>query len=376
MKRLKSSGGVFALALAVWLATGAAAAHAAVPRVTPFVATPDTVMFSSPAPTGAAAVVGATYAVIASASSGRAVSFSVDASTTNAACVITGATVSFQHAGTCVIDAEVAADANYSEAEAQQTVTVSPASTSTNLVVGTSVLTATVTTSAPGSGTASGTVLFSVGGKTLGSASLVNGVATFAYTVPANVTEAILASYQGDADYTTSSATVTANGLDIEPTFIAKPTIAARVTSVAPKNAHGWWHTTVKVHFVCNGAGSTIVGGCPRAVVLRHSGPDLTVIRTIRTIKGASASIVLRGIKIDLTKPRVEIVGVRNHALYHGSKPPVTCAASDPISGIASCRVVTTVKRTSTLDTITYTAIATSWAGLTQRTTETIYTKI
>ena len=39
-------------------------------------------------------------------------------------------------------------------------------------------------------------------------------------------------------------------------------------------------------------------------------------------------------------------------------------------------KVVTTVKRTSTLDTITYTAIATSWAGLTQRTTETIYSKI
>ena len=376
MNRIKSSGGVCLLALAVWLAPGAVAAHAAVSRVTPFVATTDTVTFTSPAPTAPDNVVGATYPVIASASSGRAVSFSVDASTTNAVCVITGATVSFQHAGTCVIDAQVPADANYSAAEAQQTVSVSPASTATNLVVGTSALTATVTTSAPGSGTASGTVLFSVGGRALGSASLVNGVATIGYTVPANVTEAILASYQGDADYTTSSATVTANGLDIEPTFVAKPTIAARVTSTAPKNAYGWWHTKVKVHFVCNGAGSTIVGGCPRAVVLTHSGPDLTVIRTIRTAQGASASVVLRGIKIDLTKPRVVIVGVRNHALYRGSKPPVSCAATDAVSGIASCKVITTVKRSSTIETITYMAAATSWAGVTERATETIYSKL
>jgi hypothetical protein len=374
MERIKSSGGVFALTLAVWLATGAAAAHAAVSRVTPFVTTPDTVTFSSAAPTAPDNVVGATYAAIATASSGQAVGFSVDASTTNSSCVVTGATVSFQHAGSCVIDAAVPSDPTATPA--QQTVTVSPASTSTSLVVGTSAITATVTTSAPGSGIASGTVLFSVGGRVLGSASLVNGVATFAYTVPANVTEAILASYQGDADYTTSSATVTANGLDIEPTFVAKPTIAARVTSAAPKNARGWWHTAVRVHFVCNGAGSTIVGGCPRSVLLTRSGPDVTVIRTIRTAKGTSASIVLRGIKLDLTKPRVQIVGVRNHALYHGRKPPVSCAATDPVSGIASCRVVTTVKRSSKLDTITYTAIATSLAGLTQRTTETIYSKL
>jgi hypothetical protein len=373
MKRIKSSGGVFALTLAAWLASGPAAAHAAFSRVTPLL-TLDSVTFSSVAPTAPDNVVGATYAAIASASFRQAVSFSVDASTTNAACAITGATVSFQHAGSCVIDAQVPTDPTATPA--QQTVTVSPASTSTNLVVGTSALTATVTTSAPGSGTASGTVLFSVGGKTLGSTSLVNGVATFGYTVPANVTEAILASYQGDPDHTTSSATVTANGLDIEPTFVAKPTIAARLSSAAPKNARGWWHTTVKVHFVCNGAGSTIVGGCPRSVVLTHSGPDLTVIRTIRTAMGASASVVLRGIKIDLTKPRVEIVGVRNHALYHGSRPPVSCAATDPISGVASCRVITTVKRSSTMETITYMAAATSWAGVTERATETIYSKL
>jgi hypothetical protein len=372
MQRLKSSGGIVVLTLAVWLASGAAAAHAAVSHVTPLETPADTVTFDSAVPTAPNNVVGAPYAVSASATSGLAVGFSLDPTTTNAACVVTSATVTFEHAGTCVIDAEVPSDG----AQSTQTIIVAPASTSTALVVGSSVLTATVSASAPGSGIATGTVLFSVGGRSLGTASLVNGIATLPYAVPANVTEAILASYQGAADDTSSSATVTANGLDIEPTFVAKPTIAARVTSAAPQNARGWWHTKIKVHFSCSGAGSKIIGGCPRTLVLTRSGDDLTVIRTIRTVKGRSATVVLRGLKIDLIKPKLEIVGVRNRALYHGSRPPVSCAATDPVSGIASCRVITTVKRTSTLDTFTYTAIATNWAGLTRRTTETVYAKI
>lgn len=373
MQRIKSSGGAFALTLAMCMASGAASAHAAVARLAPRASGSDVVTFSSVAPTGPAAVVGATYAAIASATSGQQVSFSVDPSTTGSACLVTGATVTFEHAGSCVIDAQVPSDPTASAA--QQTITVSPASTSTALVIGTSALTATVSTTAPGSGTATGTVVFSVGGRTIASADLVNGVATVTYTVPANVTEAILASYEGDADYTTSSATVTANGLDIEPTFIARPTIAARMTSAQPKNARGWWHTAVTVHFVCRGAGVTIVGGCPHPLVLRRSGADVTVSRTIRTSQGASATVLLRGIKLDLTKPRVEIVGIRDHALYHGSRPPVTCAATDPVSGIASCKVATTVKRSATIDTIIYTATATSRAGVTQRVSETVFSK-
>jgi hypothetical protein len=373
MERIKSSAGACALTLTLWLATGAAAAHAAVPGVAPAAPGSDTVTFSSSVPVTPDNVVGATYAAIAT-DGNEAVTFNVDPLTTDSACAVTGATVTFQHAGSCVIDATVPSDPTATLA--QQTITVAPASTSTSLVVGLSALTATVSTSAPGSGTATGTVLFSVGGRTLGTAPLVNGVATLPYTVPTNLTEAILASYQGVPDYTTSSATVTANGLDIEPTFVAKPTIAARVTSSQPKNVRGWWHTEVEVHFSCDGAGSRVIGGCPRTLVLRRSGADLTVTRTIHTVKGSSATIELRDLKIDLTKPKVEIIGVRDHTLYRGRRPPVSCAASDPVSGIATCRIVTTVERSSTRETITYTAVATNWAGGTQRATETIYSKL
>jgi Bacterial Ig-like domain (group 3) len=377
MGRIKAAGGVCALTLVVWLAAGAATASASGPRTASL--TTSVLTFTSTAP--AAVVGGPTYTPAASISPAvslfpdQLIGFVVDPATTNSACAIGNDIVSFQHAGSCVIDAEVTADTVTADL-AQQTITVSPAGTATSLVIGPSTLTATVATIAPGSGTATGTVLFTVGGRALGSASLVNGVATLNYTVPPNVTEAILASYQGDADYTTSSATVTANGLDIEPTFVARPTIAARVTSTASKNSHGWWHTAVTIHFVCDAAGSSVDGGCPRPLVLTQSSADLSVSRTIRTAVGTTATVALRGIKIDLTKPKVEIVGVRNHALYHGSKPPVSCAATDPVSGIASCKVITNVKRSSTMATITYTAVATTGAGVTERTTETIYSKL
>jgi hypothetical protein len=367
MQRLRAVGPVVLLAAALCLGTRTAAANAAT------LPTP-TLAFSTP-PSAAVGSAGYTLATSTNTSD-QAASFTVDPITTSSACSITGNVLSFAHAGTCVVDAQTSGDANYGPASATQTTTVTAAGTATDLVVGTTALTATVSAAAPGGGTPSGSVVFSVGGRVLGTSTLAGGVATLAYSVPPNVTEAILASFQGSSDYTTSSATVTVNGPDIEPTFVARPTIAAAVTSAEPKNKHGWWHTTVRVHFICNAAGSKIIGGCPSTVALSHSGDDLTVTRTIRTVAGATATVTLRGIKLDLSKPRVELVGIRNRAMYHGSRPPVSCAASDSISGIRSCRVVTTVKRSSTLETVTYTATATSWAGLTQRAVETVYAKV
>jgi hypothetical protein len=371
MERMKTAGGAVVLTIAIWLAAGSAAADAAVARTSPHVAVSASVSITSSAP--AAVVGGPAYTLTASTTSDKQVSFGADQATTNAACAVTGDVVSFQHAGACVVDAQVAADSSYAAALAQQTITVAPAATTTALVIGPSATTATVAATEPGGGTPAGTVVFSVGGRLLGSAAVSGGVATLAYTVPPNVTEAILASYQGEADHTSSSATVVANGLDIEPTFVAEPTIAARVTSSAPRNDHGWWHTALTVHFICDAAGSEIVGGCPGTEMLSRSGTDLTLTRTIRTVAGGQATVTLRGIKLDTTRPRVELVGIRSRAAYHGSRPPVSCAATDAVSGIRSCEVVTTVKRGAKLETITYTATATSWAGVTQRTVETIH---
>jgi hypothetical protein len=86
-------------------------------------ATPQTITYISAAPT-AASVGGSTYTVSATASSGLAVSFTIDASSAGA-CTISGSTVTMAHAGTCTIDADSAGNGTYAAApQAQQTFTV------------------------------------------------------------------------------------------------------------------------------------------------------------------------------------------------------------------------------------------------------------
>lgn len=249
------------------------------------------------------------------------------------------------------------------------------ADTATSLAMSSGSLSATVAALSPGSGTPSGTVVFTVAGSVIGSANLTDGVATLTYVVPANTTEAIVATYQGDDDYAGSSGTATVSGARILPAVVVKPTITATLASAKPKNSHGWWHTAVTVHFSCASAGSAIVGGCPSAVSLNRSSANERVSRTITTAAGASATITLSGIKIDLTKPHVKLVGIRSHALYRGLIPPVGCVASDPVSGIASCRISTRVKHHGTSEMITYRATAISWAGVRTVASETVHAR-
>ncbi len=82
---------------------------------------PQTITFTGPA-TGTA---GGSYTPSATATSGLAVSFSLDSSSTG--CSLSGGTVSFTGAGTCVVDADQAGDSTYAQAPTVQvstTVTV------------------------------------------------------------------------------------------------------------------------------------------------------------------------------------------------------------------------------------------------------------
>ncbi|MDQ1442945.1 MAG: hypothetical protein QOG97_3173, partial [Acidimicrobiaceae bacterium] len=84
-----------------------------------------TISFTTSAPTGA--VVGGSYVVAATATSGLAVSLSIDGAS-GGACALSGDTVSFGAAGTCVIDANQGGNPIYNSApQAQQTVAVARA---------------------------------------------------------------------------------------------------------------------------------------------------------------------------------------------------------------------------------------------------------
>src|SRR6202012_3544018 len=63
-----------------------------------------TVSFQSTAPSPG--VIGTTYDVSASASSGLPVQLSIDPSSTSGSCSVSGTTVTFTGAGTCVVDAD------------------------------------------------------------------------------------------------------------------------------------------------------------------------------------------------------------------------------------------------------------------------------
>jgi YVTN family beta-propeller protein len=84
------------------------------------------ITFTSAPP--AAPVVGGTYSVSAAGGgSGNPVTFTIDASSASV-CSISGPTVTFNRAGSCVIDANQAGNADYAAApQAQQTVTAGPA---------------------------------------------------------------------------------------------------------------------------------------------------------------------------------------------------------------------------------------------------------
>ncbi|MCW2856904.1 MAG: hypothetical protein JWR52_2519 [Marmoricola sp.] len=103
--------------------------------------------------------------------SGNPVTFAVADSTTGSACSISGTTLSFDHAGSCVVVADQAGTADYAAAtEATQTVTVDLASTSVSVALnpGEAAFGQPVTATATVGGDQAGSVQFSVDGTDLG----------------------------------------------------------------------------------------------------------------------------------------------------------------------------------------------------------------
>jgi subtilase family serine protease len=147
------------------------------------------ITFNTTAPTGEA-VGGPTYTPAATASSGLAVAFSIDATSTAGACAISAGVVSFTGVGNCIINANQAGDTNYNAAtQVQQSVAVGIASqaiafTSTApsgaTAGGTYIVTATASSSLPVALTidAAATSVCSLDGNTTGSTVTYNGVGT------------------------------------------------------------------------------------------------------------------------------------------------------------------------------------------------------
>jgi hypothetical protein len=111
--------------LCIWAARDARRSGVSGERLITVTPAPQTITFTTTPP--ANPVAGDRYTVAATGKSGNAVTFSIDASSTAGTCSISGATVRFKAAGTCVIDANQAGTSNYLAADqTQQTVRVNP----------------------------------------------------------------------------------------------------------------------------------------------------------------------------------------------------------------------------------------------------------
>jgi hypothetical protein len=226
---------------------------------------------------------------------------------------------------------------------------IDQAATTTSLAVHPSTVTATVTAVAPGAGTPSGSVSFLVDGTSIGSATLVGGVATLDTVVASGKTQQVAAQYLGDTDFT-GSANSTAR---------SDPSITATLSSAHSKTRFGWYRSPVTVTFRCTTHGAALTSTCPKPVTLSANGAAQSLTRTVAATNGGLAAVTVRGINIDRTSPSVTVSGIRNGAVYNGAAPTAHCVGKDATSGIASC---TLTRHTSGART-TYRAVATDKAG-------------
>jgi hypothetical protein len=286
-----------------------------------------TIGFDSSAPSP---VVGETYSPIAhGGSSANDVTFSIDADSAST-CSITGGTVSFDHAGSCLVDADQDGNGQYAPATSvQQVVAVAPAATTTTVGVSRNAVTATVAAVAPGAGTPTGSVDFTVDGVSFGTAALAHGVATLERSVPNGASHRLAASYSGSSDYTGSSDSTARND----------PSIRAHLTSARSKSRYGWYRTPVTVSFTCATDGADLAAACPTPVTLSRDAAGQAVTRTVTAIDGGSATATVAGINIDRAAPRPSIGGVRKGTTYRGAAPTPRCVGHDGLSGTATCKL-------------------------------------
>jgi Big-like domain-containing protein len=203
---------------------------------------------------------------------------------------------------------------------------VSKSATTTTVGVKPHALAALVSPTAPGSGTPTGSVTFSVGGKVVGTAALQHGGASVAYTMPAGSAAAVSATYAGDDNFTASSGS----------TARKNPAITATESSAHHKTRYGWYRSRVTVTFHCT-RGSAPLASCPPPVTRHHNGKGQSVSRTIHDLDGGTASVTV-DLNIDKKKPKVHVTGVRPGSTHH-EVVTLDCVAHDSLSGVANCTV-------------------------------------
>jgi hypothetical protein len=204
-------------------------------------------------------------------------------------------------------------------------------------------MTANVAVVAPGAGTPTGTVAFTLSGVTVGSAPIgSNGVATFTGTGVGS--HAVTATYSGDGSFLTSSG----NRAPINPTVVA------HVSSNTPKTRFGWYRSPVSVSFTCAATTAPLVSGCPATQTLARNRAQQSVTVTVTASDGGTTTTSVTGINIDQKAPRLTVK-------RRGIK--LSCHALDGLSGVVSCVIHRKLSTRGGIRTVRWTAVARDRAG-------------
>ncbi|PUA81549.1 Ig-like domain-containing protein [Nocardioides currus] len=261
----------------------------------------------------------------------------------NGSGVATAPALTGVHAGTHMVSATFTATpaGAYDTATTTQRFVVAQAPTTTKLAV-TSSLTATVASAA---GTPGGAVTFAIDGADVATVPLTGGTATWQGDNTGGPDSVVTATYSGAADFL-SSAVSTAR---------QDPKVQATLSGTA---RNGWHNQPVTVTFTCAPGSAPVT--CPAPAVIDKEGAGQTVTRTVVAADGGIAVVTSAPVSLDLTAPDARTVGVEAGRVYNGTAPDAACAATDALSGLADCTVVTSGNRPGTLRT---TVTATDLAG-------------
>jgi adhesin/invasin len=141
-----------------------------------------------------------------------------------------------------------------------------------------------------------------------------------------------------------------------------KPALTAVVSAAAPAR-NGWYRSPVTVTFTCAGS-LPLVAACPEPAVLSADGSGQVVTRSVTDTLGSSASVTSAAVSIDATRPtlKVKVKGAKKGATY-AKAPKLSCAATDKLSGVATCTIATKKAKSKRGTLVRWTAVALDKAG-------------